>query len=401
MRPTTAVRLLRAIGRGGRPARLLSPSAAVRGLVSLHDQRRIANQLEQAETRLEAVRRAVYRQIWSSAADRAGARIRETTGGFLEVSRGPSATLVRENLVALDSPVVLERAGDRLAAGAHLGAAGLPVTDALGYTLADAGPALAFLQTHGACVVKPAYGTGAGRGVTCDVRTVEEFLRASLSAVRHCPDLVIERQLHGAEYRLLVLDGTVIGAVRRRSPSVVGDGRSTVTDLVLAENQRRLQAEGRSGLFLLGLGLDACLALRRQGLFPASVPEDGRRVTVARAVNAGSAAEADAVQPTPALAADAVAAAQALDLRLASVEIATPEPAAGLASPGAGLIEVNSTPGLSYHYQVRDASRVQPVADVILDALLSDDLGAARRSSPRVRISGSGGLRTATPDDAA
>src|SRR3712207_6852133 len=48
------------------------------------------------------------------------------------------------------------------------------------------------------------------------------------------------------------------------------------------------RSQGREGLFLLGLGLDACLALRRQGLSPASVPESGRRVAVARAVNSGS-----------------------------------------------------------------------------------------------------------------
>ncbi len=400
MRTRTATRVLRAVGRGGRPARLLAAATAVRGLMSLHDERRIRGQLERSEGALEAVRSSVYRQIWTTAADRAGARVRETAGGFLQVSRGPATTLVRENLTELDSPVVLERAGDRLASAAHLAAAGLPVTDALGYTPADSGPALEFLRTHGTCVVKPAYGTGAGRGVTCDVRTVDEFVRASLSAVRHCPELVIERQLQGAEYRLLVLDGTVVGAVRRSPPEVVGDGRSSVVDLVLAENQRRLDAQGREGLFLLGLGLDACLALRRQGLSPASVPESGRRVTVARAVNSGSAAEAEAVQPTPALVADAVAAARALDLRLASVEIATPQPEWGVAAAGAGLIEVNSTPGLSYHYQVRDPSRAQPVADLVLDAVLRDDLAGTRRP-PLPRVSGSGGLAPVLPDGAA
>jgi cyanophycin synthetase len=398
VRPATAVRLLRSVERGGRPARLFGPAAAVRGLSGLHDLRRVRAQLAHAEEQLTAARTAVYRDIWTAAAQRAGAQVRETEGGFLQVTRGEAITLVRENLVELDTPAVLELTGDRVAANAYLARGGLPVTDSLGFTLADPRPALDFLRTHGRCVVKPAYGTGAGAGVTCDVQTLEDFVRAALSAVRYCPELVVERQLDGNEYRMLVLDGTVIGAVQRRPPSVVGDGGSTVTELVLAENRRRLAAGGHEGLFLLQLGLDACLTLRRQGLSPASVPGDGERVTVARAVNTGAAADCEAVRPSPALAADAVAATQALGLRLASVEIATPLPDLGTATPGAGVIEVNSTPGLTYHYHVRNAAGVQPVADAVLDVLLR---GRETVRAPRLRVSGRGGRGATTSDDAA
>jgi D-alanine-D-alanine ligase-like ATP-grasp enzyme len=386
------------VERGGRPARLFGPAAAVRGLSGLHDLRRVRVQLAHAEEQLTAARTAVYRDIWTAAAERAGAHVRETEGGFLQVTRGEAVTLVRENLVELDTPAVLELTGDRVAANAYLARGGLPVTDSLGFTLADPRPALDFLRTHGRCVVKPAYGTGAGAGVTCDVQTLEDLVRAALSAVRYCPELVVERQLDGDEYRMLVLDGTVVGAVRRRPPSVVGDGGSTVTELVLAENRRRLAAGGHEGLFLLQLGLDACLTLRRQGLSPASVPGDGERVTVAGAVNTGAAADCEAVRPSPALAADAVAATRALGLRLASVEIATPLPDLGTAAPRAGVIEVNSTPGLTYHYHVRDPAGVQPVAEAVLDVLLR---GRETVRAPRLRVSGRGGRGATTSDDAA
>ncbi len=398
MRSATAIRLLRGVARGGRPARLISPAAAVRGLSGLHDLRRVRSQLAHAEEQLEAARAAVYRDIWAVAAERAGAEVRELESGFLQVTREAATTLVRENLVELDTPAVLELTGDRVAANAYLARGGLPVTDSLRFPLADPGPALDFLRTHGRCVVKPAYGTGAGAGVTCDVETLEDFVRAALSAVRQCPELVIERQLEGTEHRMLVLDGAVVGAVRRSPPSVVGDGSSTVTDLVLAENRRRLAAGGHEGLFLLQLSLDACLTLRRQGLSPDSVLGDGQRVPVARAVNTGAAADCEAVQPSPALAADAVAATRALGLRLASVEIATLDPGLGTAAPGAGVIEVNSTPGLTYHYHVRDPAGVQPVADAVLDVLLRE---RETVRVPRLRVSGPGGRGVTTSDDAA
>jgi cyanophycin synthetase len=377
---------------------VVGPAAAVSGLAAPRDVHRVRTQLARTEQQLQTARAAVYREIWESAAAGAGAVVRESAAGFLEISRGRATTLVRENLVELDTPVVLDLAGDRTAAAAHLALAGLPATEGLTFTLADPAPALDFLRTHGACVVKPAYGTGAGAGVTCDVRTAEEFVRAALSAVRHCPELVVERQLEGVEHRLLVLDGTVLGAVCRRPPTVVGDGTSTVTDLILAENRRRLAAQGRDGLFLLNLSLDACLALRRQGLDPASVPAEGVRVTVARAVNAGTSAECEAAAPPPALAADAVAAVRALGLRLASVEIATARADRGIAWPGAGLIEVNSTPGLSYHYQVSDPARMQPVAGAVLEVLLRQGVGARR---PHRSLTGAGDPRPTTSDDAA
>ncbi len=372
MRAGVAARLLRLAERGGRPARLAAPAAAVRGMASQRDLQRVRRQVLRAGDQLAAARAAVYREIWNSAAAGNGARVTETTSGFLEISRGSVTTLVRETLVELDSPVVLELAGDRTATSARLAGVGLPVTDSLAFTPGAPHPALEFLRTHGCCVVKPAYNTGAGAGVTCEVRTVEEFTRAALHAFRFCPELVIERQLEGGEHRLLVLDGAVVGAVHRTPPTVLGDGRSTVTDLLLAENRRRLAHGGRDGLWLLNLHVDACLTLRRQGLSPASVPAAGQQVAVARATNAGSSAQCEAEDPTPALVADAIRATRALGLRWASVELTTPRPEHGTAWPGAGLIEVNSTPGLSYHYQVSDPARAQPVAETVLAALLRE-----------------------------
>ena len=370
----SAVRLLAAISRTGRAGRYLGPTAGLHGLARAADVRRVRRQLGTAAGQLELARAAVYRELWSSAATAAGATVRELSGGFLEVSRGTSVTVVRNNLVELDNPVTLDIAGNRTVTAERISAAGLRVAESTTFTLADARPAFALLRDHGRCVVKPAYGTGAGSGVTCDVRTPRELVRAALAAVRHCPQLVIERQLTGAEHRLLVLDGAVVGAVLRRRPSVVGDGRSTVTDLIVAENRRRLEAGGHAGLFLLDLSMDACIALRRQGCTPRSVPAEGVRVVVAGAVNAGAPADCETEVPPPALAADAVTAVAALGLRLASVEVACDDPQSGLGT-GGGVIEVNSTPGLTYHYQVSDPANACRVAEPVLDVLLGDGAG--------------------------
>ncbi len=84
--------------------------------------------------------------------------------------------------------------------------------------------------------------------------------------------LLIEHQLGGDVHRLLVLDGKLLDTVRRRRPSVVGDGRSSLRELVALENARRRDASGAEGLSLLRVDLDTALALRAQGISLGSVP---------------------------------------------------------------------------------------------------------------------------------
>ena len=72
------------------------------------------------------------------------------------------------------------------------------------------------------------------------------------------------------------------------------------------------------------------------------------------------------------LSADIVAvgarAAEAVGVRLAGVDVITPDPTMSLEEAGGVVIEVNTTPGYYYHYHKRDG-RV-PVATLILERLV-------------------------------
>lgn len=64
-------------------------------------------------------------------------------------------------------------------------------------------------------------------------------------------------------------------------------------------------------------------------------------------------------------------AARASRLRLAGVDLVTPDRTRPLGEMSGAVLEVNGTPGLHYHYQVADLDQATPVAVPILDALLS------------------------------
>jgi len=77
-------------------------------------------------------------------------------------------------------------------------------------------------------VVKPAYGTGAGRGVTTRIDSYKKLKQASYLAAAFKPQLLIEEQVSGDSFRLLYINGVFVDPIRRDPPVVVGDGQSSI-----------------------------------------------------------------------------------------------------------------------------------------------------------------------------
>lgn len=321
----------------------------------------------------------LYAWIWRDAAAELGAEVAERSTGSLELSRAGHVTRVARQVTALDEPSAVERSRDRAAVQHRLRETDLPVPEYLELAPTDVRRALAFLAGADApCVVKPGAGTGAGYGITCGVRGRGDLVRAALEAFRYAPRLLLERQAPGAMYRILVLDGEVIATVRRDPPHVTGDGCSTIGELVAEENRHRLDAGGYAGLSSLRLDLDCLFTLKAAGLGVRTVPPAGERLAVKTSSSDSGPPDNEPEEAVGAeLAAEAVAAARAAGLRLAGVDVVTPDPARGLRAAGGALVEVNATPGLHHHYLVCDPGRAQRVAVTVLRRLLDGPRGTA------------------------
>lgn len=318
-------------------------------------------------------RRRIYRELWTSAAEAVGAAVEEGPGGLLDLRRGTGHVRVLGHLVDVGGPVSLAIAGDKPLVHEQLRDAGVPIPESRTVAVADPRVA-ADLLDGGRVVVKPAAGTGAGRGVTGGVGTTHDLHRAALRAGRYDAErLLVERQLDGREFRVLVLHGEPLGCVERRPPSVRGDGERTVAQLITAENRRRRAAAGRAGLVALTPDLDTVLALRAQDSHLDDVLDLDRAVRVKTGTSQGSERDAT-VRPltTPELTPvvdRARAAAATLAIPLLSVELIVPDVAGDPC--GAAVIEVNTTPGIAQHYLVDDPATVEPVAERLLEALLA------------------------------
>ena len=316
-----------------------------------------------------------YRALWTAATRELGASLRELDTGVWEIERDGRRTRIHNDLVQLDDPVVLEIAGNKPLVYRLLREHGLPVPDCLVFALQQLDEACGFLARHAAgCVVKPARGTSAGRGVTTHVRTGRDVRRAALLASLYDSNLLIEPMTPGESFRLLVLDGTMIHAVGRLGPRLCGDGRSTVLQLLELENDRRRLAGER----MLAHDRDVDFTLAYQGLSPASVPCSGREFPI----KSTSDPEHERVEVRTAYNQDvtdrvcesvrrsAAQAAQAVGARFVGVDLITLDVGQPLSESGGLFNEVNTTPSLHHHHDPA-GSEGPAVAVQVLDRLLS------------------------------
>ena len=316
-------------------------------------------------------RHLIAREIWADAARELGAAMTEIEPGRFEIRRGATVAIVTGQTVALNSRSAMALAADKPGVYRILADSGLPIPERLSFAANDLRAARVFLAQYGPCVVKPARGTG-GDGVTGEIRSASELRRAALAASRFAPQLLIESQVEGEVFRILVLDGQVLDVVRRRRPTITGDGHSTVEKLIFAEHDRRVRAEGNPGLKPFIVDLDCILSLKRAGVTLRTVLPEGSSLRIKTVTNYNSPEDNQTFRGgiSPAITTEVAGAAEALGLRLAGVDVVTSTPAVALAASGGAIIDVNEAPGLHHHAHVADADRGTRVATPILRALL-------------------------------
>ena len=233
-----------------------------------------------------------------------------------------------------------------------LAEAGIPVPE--GRPVSDAADAWAVAEEIGVpVVVKPRYGNQ-GRGVSVDLSTREEVEQAWAVAREEESTVVVERFVSGGDYRVLVVGGKMVAAARRHPPTVVGDGRSTVRQLVDAVNEDPRRCSDHAGA-LSPVRIDevALAVLTEQELTPESVPAAGLTVFLRQNANLSTGGTSEDVTDLvhPEVAQRAIEAARIVGLDVAGIDIVTSDISKTLESQRGVVIEVNAGPGLRMHLE--------------------------------------------------
>jgi cyanophycin synthetase len=205
----------------------------------------------------------------------------------------------------------------------------------------------------GPVVVKPLKGNQ-GKRVSVGLRTREEVVNAfELARLGgRGGQVVVEQQIFGDDYRLLVVGGQLVAAARRDVPRVTGDGTSTIRQLVAVQNEDPRRGDDHStALSKIVLDDIASEVLAAQSLDFESIPTAGQTVILRRNANLSTGGTAvdvtDRVHPD--VAARAVEAARMVGLDIAGIDLVATQVDRPLAETGGAFVEVNAAPGLRMH----------------------------------------------------
>ncbi len=124
-------------------------------------------------------------------------------------------------------------------------------------------------------ITKPHVGSRS-RHTTVHIHTPGELAEGFRKAKQLSPWVIVEEELRGMVYRGTVFGGKVVAVVRREFPSVTGNSRSTVEELVDEENRDPRRAG--PVFHQIPLNQDVAAELRRQDLTLGSVPRNGEYV---------------------------------------------------------------------------------------------------------------------------
>jgi len=312
-------------------------------------------------------RDAFYAHTWEQAAAQVGASIEQLDGGLFEFRRQGQTTRAWRNYTQLDDPVTLRLAGNKpLVLGKLKNIA--PAAPWQTFTIKSLDTACQMLDGS-LFVVKPGRNTGAGSGVTTGVRTPSELRRSVAIASAFDTTLLIEKQIAGANYRLLFLQGELIEIVRRDPPAVVGDGKRSIRQLIDHENELRGEQGWRRAQTMLTIDDDVRRTLAAEGITLRTVPRCDQKVILKTVINENRAAENHLVDDVcPEIIAACRDCARELGIQLAGVDIITSDPSVPLHVSGGVVLEVNTTPGLYHHFDP-EPMRCR-IAPAILEAAL-------------------------------
>lgn len=289
---------------------------------------------------------------------------------FVQLGWGSKQERLRASMTGRTSHIAVENAGDKNFTRQLLLDAGLPAPRGeVVRTVEDAVKLARRLRYP--VVTKPLDGNH-GRGVSVGLASEEEVERGFELAARHGTRVIVEEMLQGHDHRVLVVDGEVVSVAERVPAQVIGDGVSTIAQLVELVNADPRRGDGHENV-MTRIKVDDHVrdVLARDGLTEESVPELGRVVTLRDTANLSTGGTAvdrtDVIHPENATIARR--AADVIGLDVAGIDFLAPDISKSVRDTGhGGIVEVNAAPGFRMHLQPSEG-RGRNVARPVIDML--------------------------------
>jgi D-alanine-D-alanine ligase-like ATP-grasp enzyme len=219
----------------------------------------------------------------------------------------------------------------------------------------DIGGAYAYAKKLGLPVLLKPNDSSSDQHVTV-AYTRAQFYSAAREVFAASKKLLVQRIARGSDCSIVVLDGEVLMASEKTRPYVIGDGRSSIRELIAA-NQRRSRAAGHpTELRADDARVERHLAHTHRTL--STVPRERERVDLLPCGNLGVGGDVREVTELlhPTLRDLAIRVVRDVGLRIASVDFVLSRPS-DEPPKRCTVLEVNSAPGLDTHERAVGWSR--------------------------------------------
>jgi cyanophycin synthetase len=200
-------------------------------------------------------------------------------------------------------------------------------------------------------VIKPIDGNH-GRGITTNIQSYEAALRAFAVAQQVSDEVIVEKFLSGFDFRFLVINYKLVAVARRSPAMVIGDGFSTIRQLIEEVNSDPRRGEAHEKVLTAIKPDEVTMSiLARQDLTLESVLPIGRTLVLKDTANlsTGGTAEdvTDTVHPVNVQMAERIA--RLVNLDICGIDVMAADVSKPITESNGGVLEVNACPGFRMH----------------------------------------------------
>ena len=331
--------------------------------------------------------------IVSEAKNRSIPGIRLNDESYVQLGYGIHQRRIQATIMDSTSAIGVEIADDKKRTKDLLARMGIPVPK--GYAVETLSEALEAADAIGYPVtVKPISGNH-GRGITTNILTPDDLETSFQNAKEFSDEFIVEKFLSGADYRMLVINGKFIAAARRDPASIVGDGKSTIRELIDKINLDPNRGFGHEKI-LTRIKIDNMterLLKQKQLTLQSVIPKDEKLYIKSTAnLSAGGIAidVTDEVHPMTKAITERIS--HIIGLNVIGIDLIMNDHRIPLSNDNGGIIEVNAAPGFRMHVNPYEG-KPRNVAGAIVDMLFPP---GSKYDIPIVAVTGTNGKTTTT-----
>jgi cyanophycin synthetase len=270
---------------------------------------------------------------------------------LIQLGYGVNQKRVQATMTDNTSILGVELACDKEATKRVLANAGVPVPRGTVINfLDDLQEAIEYVGGY-PIVIKPLDGNH-GRGISINITSTEEAEAAYDSARQVSRAIIVERYYTGRDHRVLVVDGKVVAVAERVPAHVVGNGKSTIFELIEETNKDPNRGEGHDNVLTkIELDRTSYQLMEKQGLTLNSVLPKNQicylRATANLSTGGIAIDRTDEIHPENIWLAQRIV--KVIGLDIAGIDIVTADISRPLREVDGVIVEVNAAPGFRMH----------------------------------------------------